>query len=122
MFIWARKKHGRPSWRTVNAKYRHNDPKGRVNFVTHLQDGSPIWLYRMSDRLIRRYWVNWQRPTYEDAPVSLIDPISYPAKESDQTRLLALQRDKHTCQLCQQTEIQLQVHHIIPKEQGGTER
>jgi group II intron reverse transcriptase/maturase len=131
MFIWARKKHGRPSWRTITAKYKHRDPKGRLNFITHLQNGSPIWLYRMADRPIRRYWVNWQRPTYadeglttdlEDAPVSLFDPISYPAKDSDQTRLLALQRDKHTCQHCQQTEIQLQVHHIIPKEQGGDDR
>lgn len=70
MFIWARKKHGRPPWRTLNAKYKHNDPKGRVNFVTHLQDGSPIWLYRMSDRPIRRYWVNWQRPTYAEEDLS----------------------------------------------------
>nr|MBC8445751.1 group II intron reverse transcriptase/maturase [Chloroflexota bacterium] len=69
MFLWARKKHGRPPWREIRAKYRHRDPKGRINFVHHLGDGSPIWLYRMSDRPIRRYWVNWQRPTYADAGV-----------------------------------------------------
>jgi hypothetical protein len=67
LFRWAWKKHGKPAWRVMNAKYRHRDYKGRINFITYLEDGSPIWLYRMSDRQIRRYWANWQRPTYIDA-------------------------------------------------------
>ena len=127
---FARKKHGRPPWRVICAKYRHQDPKGRVNFVCHLDDGSPIWLYRMSDRPIRRYWVNWHRPTYaeggistdiEDHPDSLIEPVSYPAKEPDQMRLIALRRDSYICQHCRATKTNLRVHHIVPKGEGGTD-
>lgn len=130
MFLWARKKHGKPAWRVVNAKYRHRDPKGRINFVCHLKDGSPIWLYRMSDRPIKRYWVNWHRPTYaegkattgiEDNPDCLLEPVSYPAKEQDQVRLLAQRRDNYTCQHCGATRTSLHVHHITPREQGGTD-
>jgi RNA-directed DNA polymerase len=130
IFGWARKKHGRPPWRVVCAKYRHRDPKGRVNFVCHLQDGSPIWLYRMSDRPIRRYWVNWHRPTYaeggvstdiETHPDSLVEPVSYPARERDQMRLIALRRDNYTCQHCRTTRTNLRVHHIVPKKKGGTD-
>lgn len=130
IFGWARKKHGRPPWRVICARYRRRDPKGRVNFVCHLQDGSPIWLYRMSDRQIRRYWVNWHRPTYadggiptdiEDNPDSLVEPVSYPAKERDQMRLIALRRDRYTCQHCRATKTDLRVHHIVPKEEGGTD-
>jgi group II intron reverse transcriptase/maturase len=128
IFGWARKKHGRPPWRVIRAKYRHRDPKGRINFVYHLQDGSPIWLYRMSDRPIRRYWVNWQRPSYiqggitttiDDLEESLVKPVSYPAQEQDQTRLIALRRDGYTCQHCQTNRDKLQVHHLEPKHRGG---
>jgi RNA-directed DNA polymerase len=130
IFRWARKKHGRPPWRVIRAKYRHRDPKGRINFVCFLQDGSPIWLYRMSDRPIRRYWVNWQRPSYargditttiNDPEESLVEPVSYPAQEQDQVRLIALRRDKHTCQQCQAVRAKLQVHHIAPKHEGGAD-
>ena len=130
IFIWARKKHGRPPWRVITAKYKHRDPKGRLNFVYHLEDGSPIWLYRMSDRPILRYRVDWQQPGYadgltttiEDTPTDLIDPISYPAQETDQVRLLALRRDNYTCQKCQSTDPALQVHHFIPKQQNGQDK
>jgi len=130
MFHWARKKHGKPAWRDINVRYRHQDPKGRINFVCHLQDGSPIWLYRMSDRPIRRYWVNWQRPTYAEGGISttieeytdsLVEPVSYPAKERDQLRLLVLRRDKYTCRQCWATGTSLHVHHTLPKEKGGTD-
>ena len=127
IFIWARKKHGRPPWRAITAKYKHRDPKGRLNFVYHLEDGSPLWLYRMSDRPILRYRTDWKRPGYadglsttiEDMPTDLIDPISYPAQETDQVRLIALRRDNSTCQHCGNTEPDLQVHHLIPKQEGG---
>jgi group II intron reverse transcriptase/maturase len=128
MFLWARKKHGRPSWRAINAKYRHRDPKGRRNFVCHLRDGSPIWLYRMSDRPIRRYWVNWNRPGYASRGIttnlveerdSVVQPVSYPAKERDQIRLLARRRDGFRCQHCSVTGVALHVHHIVPRHQGG---
>jgi RNA-directed DNA polymerase len=130
IFRWARKKHGGPAWRTISAKYRLRDPKGRNNFVCHLSDGSPVWLYRMSDRPIRRYWVNWKRPTYaddgiltgiEDHAESLVEPVSYPAKEGDQIRLVVLRRDNYTCQHCRTTGTRLYVHHIVPKGKGGTD-
>ena len=130
IFGWARKKHGRPPWRVIRAKYRHRDPKGRINFVCHLQDGSPIWLYRMSDRPIRRYWVDWHRPAYAEKGIStsirddidcFVEPVSYPAKESDQVRLLALRRDNYTCQRCGVTGTNLRVHHVEFKERGGTD-
>jgi len=128
MFRWARKKHGKPPWRVVNAKYRHRDPKGRINFVCHLDDGSPIWLYRMSDCPIRRYWVNWQRPSYADGGIStntedetecLVEPVSYPAKEKDQVRLIVRRRDNYTCQSCGKSGPSLQVHHNKPRKHGG---
>jgi len=128
IFRWARKKHGRPPWRVIRAKYRHQDSQGRINFVCHLIDGSPIELYRMSDRPIRRYWVNWQRPTYategihtdmEQAPEILVEPVSYPAKESDQLRLIARRRDGYTCQQCQATRVSLNAHHIRPQRDKG---
>jgi RNA-directed DNA polymerase len=128
MFLWARKKHGKPSWRVISAKYRHRDPKGRINFVHYLDDGSPTWLYRMSDRPIRRYWVNWQRPSYADAGIitgidscenCLVEPVSYPAKDQDQVRLIVLRRDKYKCQQCGTTDASLHVHHDRPKSQGG---
>jgi group II intron reverse transcriptase/maturase len=131
VFLWARKKHGRPPWRVIRAKYRHRDPKGRINFVHHLDDGSPIWLYRMSDRPIRRYWVNWQRTTYADAGITtgidsseerLVEPVSYPAKDQDQARLIVRRRDKFTCQQCGNTGKGLHVHHNQPKSQGGTDK
>jgi group II intron reverse transcriptase/maturase len=131
IFIWARKKHGRPPWRVITAKYKHRDPKGRLNFVYYLEDGSPLWLYRMSDRPILRYRVDWQQlgyaddgitTTIADRPTDLIDPISYPAQETDQVRLLALQRDNYTCQHCQNTNPGLQVHHLIPKQQKGQDQ
>lgn len=130
VFEWARKKHDKPPWRVIRAKYRHRDPKGRINFVCHLNDGSPVWLYRMSDRPIRRYWVNWKRPVYADGGVltniedqaeSLVEPVSYPAKESDQLRIIALRRDNYTCQHCRTTGTRLYVHHIVPRHKGGTE-
>ena len=130
LFIWVRKKHGRPAWRSITAKYKHRDPKGRLNFMTYLDDGSPIWLYRMADRPIRRYWVDWQPPSYlndhidtslQDNSVPLIEPITYPAKEQDQVKLIALRRDHYTCQRCQQTDRPLHVHHILPKQLGGTD-
>lgn len=130
MFLWARKKHGKPAWRVINAKYRQRDPKGRINFVCRLKDGSPVWLYRMSDRPIRRYQPNWHRPTYMEGKVTTdleditdcwVEPVSYPAKERDQVRLLALRRDNYTCQHCGATRTSLHVHHIIPREQGGTD-
>jgi RNA-directed DNA polymerase len=127
-FRWARKKHGGPPWRVIRAKYRHRDPKGRINFVCRLLDGSPIWLYRMGDRPIRRYWVNWQRPTYaeegiptgieEDANI-LVEPVTYPAHENDQLRLIAKRRDDFTCQHCRIAGDNLDVHHNVPKKQGG---
>jgi RNA-directed DNA polymerase len=129
IFKWARKKHGRPPWRHIRAKYRHRDPKGRINFVCYLQDGSPIWMYRMADRPIRRYWVNWQSPTYAEADISttiedcadcLVEPVSYPAEEQDQLRLLALRRDNNTCQYCGATGTNLHAHHVVPRKQGGS--
>jgi RNA-directed DNA polymerase len=130
IFGWARKKHGRPPWRVIRAKYRHRDPKGRINFVYRLQDGSSIWLYRMSDRPIRRYWVNWNRPTYAEKGIStdvedhsdiLIEPVSYPAKEGNQVRLMVLRRDRYTCQRCRATRTNLRVHHIVSKKNGGSD-
>jgi group II intron reverse transcriptase/maturase len=128
MFLWVRKKHGRPSWKSIVARYRHRDPKGRLNFVCHLNDGSPIWLYRMSDRPIRRYWVNWNRPGYANQGIttdladerdSMVEPLSYPAKDQDQVRLLVRRRDGLRCQHCSATEVTLHVHHIVPCKHGG---
>jgi RNA-directed DNA polymerase len=116
VFLWARKKHGRPPWRVIRAKYRHRDPKGRISFVQYLDDGSPIWLYRMSDRPIRRYWVNRQRPSYADVGIitnidssedCLVEAVSYPAKDRDQLRLIARRRDEYTCQQCGTTGTRL---------------
>lgn len=130
LFIWVRKKHGRPAWRKITAKYKHRDPKGRLNFGYQLGDGSKLWLYRMSDRPIRPYRVNWQRPSYDQGTVQtdledvtdvLVKPISYPAREQDQNRLIALRRDNYTCQQCHRANIQLQVHHIIPTNQNGAD-
>jgi RNA-directed DNA polymerase len=129
MFRWAWKTHGKPAWRVINAKYRHQDHKGRINFITHLDDGSPLWLYRMSDRQIRRYWVNWQRPTYAHTRIQtdlarpepiLVEPITYPARDEDQLRLIALRRDNYTCQRCHTTVPPFQVHHIIARHDGGS--
>ena len=129
LFRWARKKHDNPAWRVINAKYKHRDPKGRVNFVCHLNDGSPVWLYRMSYRRIRRYWVDWKRPTYADGGISTdiedyvdsqIETVSYPAKESDQMRLIVQRRDNYVCQRCGATGAPLYVHHIVPRHRGGT--
>ena len=128
VFDWARKKHGRPPWRVILAKYRRRDPKGRINFVTLLENGSPVCLYRMSDRSIRRYRTNWNRPTYADAKVTsdiqeetpaLLEPVSYPAKEQDQVRLMARRRDDYRCQRCAKTANKLHAHHIIPQQLGG---
>lgn len=33
----------------------------------------------------------------------------------------ALQRDNHHCQKCQQAQGELHVHHIIPRDQGGSD-
>lgn len=124
------KKHGKPAWHKVNARYRHRDTKGRITFIHHLEDGSPLWLYRMADRPIRRYWVPWQRPTYGDGgirtkladdPSAFVEPMAYPARDKDQVRLIVLRRDRHTCQRCQAQKSDLHVHHIIPKHDGGTD-
>lgn len=130
MFFWARKKHGRPPWRAITARYRHRDPKGRINFVCHLKDGSPTWLYRMSDRPIRRYWVRWDRPNYASPGITtsiveetdcLIEPVSYPAQDHDQVRLLVRRRDERRCQRCSAANVGLHVHHIVPRKQGGSD-
>jgi RNA-directed DNA polymerase len=130
VFRWARKKHGKPAWRTISAKYRRRDPKGRNNFVCHLNDGSPVWLYRMSDRPIRRYWFSSKRPTYAEGGVttntgdhveSMVEPKSYPVKERDQIRAVVLRRDDYMCQRCQATGTRLYVHHIVPRHKGGTD-
>ena len=84
----------------------------------------------MSDRPIRRYWVNWNRPTYAESnvstdveghPDSLIEPVSYPAKEGDEIRLIVLRRDRYTCQCCRTTRTNLRVHHVVSKKKGGTD-
>lgn len=130
MFRWAWKKHSKPAWHKVNARYRHRDAKGRITFIYHLEDGSPVWLYRMADRPIRRYWVTWERPTYNDGeirtnqdcePPAFVEPIAYPARDKDQVRLIVMRRDQHTCQRCQAQKPDLHVHHIIPKHGGGTD-
>ncbi len=130
MFRWAWKKHGKPTWCRVNARYRHRDAKGRITFIYHLEDGSPLWLYRMADRPIRRYWVTWQRPTYGDGGIrtnldtdqpTFVEPMTYPARDKDQVRLIVLRRDKHTCQRCQAQQSDLHVHHIIPRHDGGAD-
>ncbi|MCB8924054.1 MAG: HNH endonuclease [Ardenticatenaceae bacterium] len=131
LFGWARKKHSKANWHVINTKYKHRDPKGRINFVCHLEDGSPIWLYRMNDRPIQRYWPGKHRPSYlegilhtdfQDTPSPLQQPVSYPVKEQDQIRLLALRRDQYTCQHCQTKNVDLQVHHVVPVKQGGQEQ
>jgi RNA-directed DNA polymerase len=66
---WAWKKHGKPAWRVIRAKYTHRDPKGCINFTCMGKDGNPMWLYRMADRPIRRYWVQWQRPAYAEGNI-----------------------------------------------------
>ena len=99
IFRWARKKHGQATWRTTLNKYRHRDPKGGINFVCYLEDGSVTWLYRMADRSIRRYWVNWSPPSYatngistevNEAPEILPPPANYPARDHEQYRLIIL--------------------------------
>jgi len=130
LFRWTRKKHDNAAWQTINARYRHRDPKGRINFGCRLKDGSPVWLYRMSDRRIRRYWIDWNRPTYADGGISTgiedhvdsqVEPVSYPAKEKDQMRLIVQRRDKYTCQRCGETGSPRYVHHIVPRHRGGTD-
>jgi RNA-directed DNA polymerase len=130
VFGWARKKHGVSTWPVILHKYRHRDPKGRINFVCYLRDGSPRWLYRMTDRPIRRYWVQWSRSTYgkggvatdiREEPTILPQPANYPAQDSEQYRLIVLRRDNHTCQRCGSTNVKMCIHHIVPKEHGGTE-
>lgn len=83
----------------------------------------------MSERQIRRYWVNWQRPTYAATGMQteiptpeaiFVEPISYPARDEDQQRLLALRRDNYTCQRCQTIIAPFQVHHIIARQLGGS--
>ena len=66
---WAWKKHGKPPWRVVRAKYGQRDPKGRINFTCRDDDGKFMWVYRMADRPIRRYWVQWKRPDYADGAI-----------------------------------------------------
>jgi RNA-directed DNA polymerase len=130
IFRWARKKHGQTTWRTTLSKYRHCDPKGRINFVCYLRDGSVTWLYRMADRPIRRYWVNWSPPNYgtggirtdvAEAPEILPLPVNYPAQDDEQYQLIVLRRDNHTCQHCGKSGGRLYVHHITPREYGGTD-
>ena len=45
-----------------------------------------------------------------------------PAKDFDHVRQYVLCRDKFTCQVCHASGIPLQVHHIVPRSQGGTDR
>jgi RNA-directed DNA polymerase len=66
---WAWKKHGKAAWRVIRARYTHRDPKGRINFICTSKEGNPMWLYRMADRPIRRYWVEWKRPAYADGGI-----------------------------------------------------
>ena len=131
LFGWARKKHGNASWFDINARYKLRDPKGRISFVCRLEDGSPIWLYRMNDRPIQRYWPGKQQPSYlegllqtdiQDTPSPFQPYVSYPAKERDQVRLITLRRDNYTCQHCQTTGKNLQVHHRVPVKDGGKEQ
>jgi RNA-directed DNA polymerase len=76
---WAWKKHAKPAWRVIRAKYGQRDPKGRINFTCRDDQGKFMWVYRMGDRPIRRYWVEWNRPSYADGGVVTI------AGESDET-------------------------------------
>ena len=84
----------------------------------------------MADRPIRRYWVNWSPPSYatngistevSEAPEILPRPANYPARDREQYRLIILRRDNHTCQHCGKSEERLYVHHIMPREHGGTD-
>lgn len=73
---------------------------------------------------------NGNRPTYAEKGIStdiedhsdiLIEPVSYPAKEGDQVRLIVLRRDRYTCQRCRATRTNLRVHHIVSKKNGGSD-
>jgi 5-methylcytosine-specific restriction endonuclease McrA len=50
-----------------------------------------------------------------------VEPITYPAQEPDQVKLIARRRDHAICQHCHQADQPVQVHHLIPKHQGGTD-
>ena len=85
----------------------------------------------MSDRPIQRYWQGKHRPSYlegilqtdiQDTPSPVQQYVSYPAREQDQVRLIALRRDHYTCQHCQTKDVDVQVHHIVPVHQGGQEQ
>lgn len=84
----------------------------------------------MTDRPIRRYWVNWSPPSYatngistevSEAPEILPQPANYPARDHEQYRLIVLRRDNRTCQHCGKSRERLYVHHITPREHGGTD-
>jgi 5-methylcytosine-specific restriction enzyme A len=86
-------------------------------------------LYCIADRLIRRYWVNWTPPTYATGDLStgvtealkiLPQSINYLDQDYQQYRLIVLRRDNYMCQHYGKSEKRLYVHHIIPKEHGGT--
>ncbi len=41
---------------------------------------------------------------------------------SRRTRFLVFQRDKSTCRICNETEGKLEIDHIVPYSQGGSEK
>lgn len=130
---WLQNHHG---WgvRRVLAEYEYQQYGRRKNLAVPNGQGRLVFLYRMCDLPLTRYWTrNYPNPyiNAERIVTQIEDETATPLKttawqggsrhaEWQELRRQTLQRDGYTCQHCNSTS-GLEVHHLKARHQGGTD-